>query len=107
VTAARAFVASGAHPVYAGLDVTTFVKLDSIRREALRKRKTPLTDALSELYTLWRKEEWSRPDPTLFDAVAVGMVIWPELVTTRKAHVKVIDGGWTVIDESQPNSFAG
>jgi inosine-uridine nucleoside N-ribohydrolase len=36
------------------------------------------------------------------DAVAVGMVLWPDLVTTRKAHVKVIDGGWTVIDESQP-----
>ena len=102
VAAAKAFVASGAKPVYAGLDVTTFVNLNAEQRARLRDRKSPLTDALSELYTLWRKEDYARPDPTMFDGVAVGMVLWPELVTTRKAHVKVIDGGWTVIDESQP-----
>jgi purine nucleosidase len=108
VASARVFIAGGSQPVLAGLDVTTFVTLGSLQREALRKRKTPLTDALSDLYTLWRKEEWSRPDPTLFDAVAVGMVLWPELFTTRKAHVKVIEGGWTVIDESQsPNCEIG
>jgi inosine-uridine nucleoside N-ribohydrolase len=102
VGAARAFVASGANPVFAGLDVTTFVKLNAEQRARLRDRKSPLTDALGDLYTLWRKEDFARPDPTLFDAVAVGMVLWPDLFTTRKAHVKVIDGGWTVIDESQP-----
>jgi hypothetical protein len=30
------------------------------------------------------------------------MVLWPDLFTTRKAHVKVLDGGYTVIDESLP-----
>ena len=38
------------------------------------------------------------------------MVLWPELFTTRPgpAFVKVIDGGFTVIDESQkPNSQVG
>jgi inosine-uridine nucleoside N-ribohydrolase len=36
------------------------------------------------------------------------MVLWPDLFTTRPAHVKVIDGGYTVIDESQkPNSQVG
>jgi inosine-uridine nucleoside N-ribohydrolase len=33
--------------------------------------------------------------------VAIGMVLWPDLFMTRPAHVKVIDGGYTVIDESQ------
>jgi len=61
-----------------------------------------LTNALMGLYTLWRYEEYSRPDPTLFDAVAVGMVLWPDLFTTRKAHVRVTDEGYTVLDESQP-----
>jgi purine nucleosidase len=99
---AAKFFAATAHPVYAGLDITTFVKLNAEQRERLKERKSPLTDSLTDLYTLWRKEDWARPDPTLFDAVAVGMVLWPDLFTTRKAHVKVIDGGWTVIDESQP-----
>jgi purine nucleosidase len=108
VTAAKVFVTGGANPVFAGLDVTTFVTLNAEQRTRLRERKSPLTDALSELYTHWRSEPYSRPDPTMFDAVAVGMVLWPELFTTRKAHVKVIDGGYTVLDESQvPNCEIG
>lgn len=106
--AAKVFVAGGAKPVFAGLDVTTFVTLNAEQRTRLRERKSPLTDALGDLYTLWRNESYARPDPTMFDAVAVGMVLWPELFTTRKAHVKVIDGGWTVLDESQtPNCEIG
>lgn len=102
VGAAKSFVTGGLNPTFAGLDVTTFVTLNAEQRARLRDRKSPLTDALTELYTLWRGEGYSRPDPTMFDGVAVGMVLWPELFTTRKAHVKVIDGGWTVLDESQP-----
>jgi inosine-uridine nucleoside N-ribohydrolase len=102
VAAAKAFATSGAPQAYAGLDITTFVKLSTEQRARLRERKSPLTDALSELHSLWANHDLKAPDPTLFDAVAVGMVLWPELFTTRKAHVKVIDGGWTVIDESQP-----
>lgn len=102
VGAAKAFLAGGANPTLAGLDVTTFVNLNAEQRTRLRDRKSPLTDALTELYTLWRGEGYSRPDPTMFDGTAVGMVLWPDLFTTRKAHVKVIDGGWTVLDESQP-----
>lgn len=102
VAAAKLFAASGAHPLYVGLDVTTFVTLDEQSRTRLLDRDSPLTSALCSLYGLWRNEEYARPDPTLFDAVAVGTVLWPELFTTRPAHVKVIDGGYTVIDESQP-----
>jgi inosine-uridine nucleoside N-ribohydrolase len=42
------------------------------------------------------------PDPSLFDAVAVGVVLWPDLFTSRRAHVRVTDEGFTVIDESKP-----
>ncbi len=102
VGAAKAFLNAGGNPVLAGLDVTTFVKLKEDQRSRLLYRKSPLTDSLCGLYTLWRYEDYAKPDPTLFDAVAVGMVLWPELFTTRKAHVKVVDGGYTVLDETQP-----
>jgi inosine-uridine nucleoside N-ribohydrolase len=108
VGAARAFCNSGANPLLAGLDITTFVKLDEAQRTRLLYRKSPLTDAICGLYSLWRFEEYAKPDPTLFDAVAVGMVLWPDLFTTRKAHVRVADGGFTVLDESkEPNCEIG
>jgi len=101
--ASRAFSACGAKITYAGLDVTTFVKWDAEKRLKLLMRQSPLADAICGLYTLWGQET-----PTLFDCVAVGMVLWPELFSTRKAFVKVIDGGYTVIDESKtPNCEIG
>ncbi len=108
VAAAQALTASGPNILYAGLDITTFVKLDEANRTRLLYRKSPLTDALCGLYSLWRFEDYAKPDPTLFDAVAVGLVLWPDLFTTRKAHVRVTDGGYTVIEESKaPNCEIG
>jgi purine nucleosidase len=102
------FVNSGENLLFAGLDVTTMVHLEDENRTRLLMRQSPLTNALCGLYTLWRFEEYSRPDPTLFDVVAVGMVLWPELFTTRKAHVRVTDEGYTVMDESKaPNCEIG
>ena len=44
----------------------------------------------------------------LYDAVAIGMALWPDLFATRAAHVRVVDGGFTVIDESKaPNCEIG
>ncbi|WP_020533829.1 nucleoside hydrolase [Flexithrix dorotheae] len=100
--AAKVFAASGADIVYAGLDITN-VKLSQELREKLLLRQSPLTDFLSACYTLWGNET-----PTLFDPVAIGMLIWPDLFATRPAHVKVIGNGYTVIDESkEPNSLVG
>lgn len=108
VASARRFLGAGANPLLAGLDVTTMVKLKEDQRMRLVYRNSPLTDALCGLYTLWRYEGYAKPDPTLFDAVAVGMVLWPELFTTRKAHVRVEDGGFTVVDEGkEPNCELG
>jgi inosine-uridine nucleoside N-ribohydrolase len=106
--AAKMFATSGAEITFAGLDVTTYVNLNEIYRNKLLRRQSPLTNALSGLYTLWRYESYAQPDPVLHDVVAVGMFLWPELYTTRPAHVKVIDGGYTVIDESKtPNCEIG
>jgi purine nucleosidase len=108
VQSAKAFVASGAKITYAGLDVTTMVKLNEENRTRLLYRNSPMTDALCGLYSLWRFEGYAKPDPTLFDAVAVGMVLWPELFTTRPAHVEVINGGYTVLrDDLPPNCEIG
>jgi inosine-uridine nucleoside N-ribohydrolase len=97
VNSARVFVEAGAPIIYAGLDVTTFVSLDENRRQQLLMRQTPLTDALCGLYTLWGQET-----PVLYDPVAIGMLLWPDLFSTRPAHVRVLEGGYTVIDESKP-----
>lgn len=106
--AAKMLAGSGANITYAGLDVTTYVKLNETYRDKLLSRQSPLTNALSGLYTLWRYESYAHPDPVLHDVVAVGMYLWPDLYTTRKAHVKVIEGGYTVLDESKsPNGEIG
>jgi inosine-uridine nucleoside N-ribohydrolase len=97
VASAKRFAASGAPITYAGLDITTFVTLEEKQRLKLLMRQSPLTNALCGLYALWGNET-----PVLYDAVAVGMAVWPDLFKTRAAHVRVIDGGFTVIDESQP-----
>jgi purine nucleosidase len=102
IQSSKMFVGSGANMTFAGLDITTFVHLEEENRYRLLMRQSPLTNALCALYTLWRFESYARPDPTLFDVVAVGMVLWPELFTTRRAHVRVTDEGYTVIDENQP-----
>lgn len=103
IPASKVFVNSGAKITYAGLDITTFVRLEQANRARLLLRQTPLTNALCGLYSLWGHET-----PVLYDAVAVGMVLWPELFETRPAHVQVIEGGYTVIIEGkEPNALVG
>lgn len=104
VGSAKIFVNSGADILFAGLDVTTFVKLNEEWRTRLLYRNSPLTDALCGLYTLWRFEGYAYPNTTQFDGVAVGLALWPELFTTEKMHVTVNDEGYTLIDpHKEPN----
>lgn len=103
IPSARRLSSSGVPITYAGLDITAFVKLEAKQRSALWSHGSPLTDGLQALYRLWGKET-----PILFDAVPIGMVLWPELFQTRAAHVRTTEEGFTVIDESQPaNSRVG
>ncbi|MCA0365362.1 MAG: nucleoside hydrolase [Bacteroidetes bacterium] len=97
IPASKKFVNSGADIVYAGLDVTAMVKLDKTKRDLLLMRQSPLTNALSALYVLWGNET-----PTLFDPVAIGMIIFPELFKTKKIHTYVDDKGFTRVDETIP-----
>ena len=101
VESAKKFINSGVPITLAGLDVTTMVKFNAERRLRILMRCSPLTDALSALYTLWSSDMPGR-DPTLYDPVAVCMAITDEFVSTRQAHVRVTDEGFTVIDESKP-----
>ena len=106
--AGQALLASGAKLTLAGLDTTTMVKLGEADRTRLLYRNSPLTDALCGLYTLWRYEEYARRDPTLFDVVPIGMVLWPELFTSRPAHVRVTDKGMTeLVPDAPPNYEIG
>ena len=97
IEAAQRFVNSGAKLIYAGLDVTTFVKLDKANREKLLYRQSPVTNALSALTTLWGHET-----PTLFDAVAVGYALYPDLFKMQQVHVTVDKEGYTRVDNTQP-----
>jgi inosine-uridine nucleoside N-ribohydrolase len=103
ITASKKFVNSGADIIYAGLDVTAMVKLDKAKRDLLLMRQSPLTNALSALYVLWGNET-----PTLFDPVAIGMIIYPELFKTKKINIVVDDNGYTRMDETKsPNAEIG
>lgn len=103
IPASKKFVNSGANIVYAGLDVTAMVKLDKAKRDILQMRQSVLTNALTGLYVLWGNET-----PTLFDPVAIGMIIYPELFKTKKVNVSVDDKGNTIVDESKtPNAEVG
>ena len=107
IDASRKLLSSGAKITFAGLDITTYVSFKYELIETLSNRKSPLTDALVGLYSLWGFERDGKGF-TLFDGVAVAMVIWPDLFETRKVFVKVTDEGYTVIDESkEPNCEIG
>ncbi len=105
VEASKMFVSSSAKISYAGLDVTTFVKLDEKNLNTLLFRQSPLTDALCGLYSLWRNESYAQPEANLFDVVAVGSVLWPDLFTSRKTNIRVDNNGYTLLDDSkEPNA---
>ncbi|MCE5272590.1 nucleoside hydrolase [bacterium] len=103
VPSAQAFMTSGVPIRLAGLDVTTLVNFDEARRGQIAARGSALTDAIMGLYSLWSSRHAGR-DPVLFDPVAVSMALGENFVQTRRAHVRVTDEGYTVVDESQPSN---
>ena len=108
IGSAKMLVSAGGNLLFAGLDITTYVKLNEDNRMRLLYRNSPLTDALCGLYTLWRFEDYAYPNCTIYDGVAVGTVLWPELFTTKKVHVTVDDSGYTLIDDTkEPNCEIG
>ncbi len=97
--------AGGTDVVYIPLDVTDHVRLDAERRLHLHMRGTPLTDAVTSLYSLWRDEERGQTTPRLFDAVAVGFLLWPDLFGVEHGRVTVDERSMTLFEPgAEPSS---
>ena len=87
----------------APLDVTAMLQLDAAARSRIFSQNTPVTSSLAALYHLWNHET-----PTLFDPMAVALVLDPGLCQTQDLAVEVDDKGFTRVVEGKPaNSMVG
>ena len=88
--AAQIVFSSGVPLLVAPLDVTAMLQLDAAGRRRVFTHLTPVTDALTILYHLWGNET-----PTLFDPMAVAMLIDPSICETQRLAVEVDAHGFT------------
>jgi len=95
--AARAVFSSGVPILMVPLDVTAMLQLDAAGRRRVFTHLTPLTNALTILYHLWGSET-----PTLFDPMAVAMLIDPNLCETRELAIEVDSQGLTRVAPGKP-----
>ena len=73
------------------------LQLDAAGRRRVFARLTPLTNALQVLYRLWGNET-----PTLFDPMAVAMLIDPTLCETTELAIQVDAQGFTGVAAGKP-----
>jgi inosine-uridine nucleoside N-ribohydrolase len=73
------------------------LQLDASSRQRVFTRLSPVTNALTLLYHLWDHET-----PTLFDPMAVAMLIEPELCETEQLAIQVDALGVTRVVEGKP-----
>lgn len=98
--AAQAVFASGVPILAAPLDVTAMLQLTPADMHRIFTELTPTTNALTLLYHLW-----GNPTPTLFDPMAVALVIDPSLCETKPLSIEVDAKGFThVVEGKQPNA---
>jgi purine nucleosidase len=101
--AAQAVFSSGIPITMAPLDVTAMLQLDEANRHRVFTHLTPLTNALTLLYHLW-----NHPTPTLFDPMAVAMLIKPDLCQTEQLAMEVDAQGFTRVAPGKPaNAMVG
>jgi len=101
--AAQTVFSSGVPLLVAPLDVTAMLQLDAAGRRRVFTHLTPLTNALTILYHLWGNET-----PTLFDPMAVAMLIDPSLCETQQLAVEVDAQGFTrVVKGQRANAMVG
>jgi len=87
-------------PIYVmPTDSTWQLKLDEVKRDALLTQGTPITNSLGLLYLMWGFET-----PILWDAMAVGYVVKPELCPVEPMHIVIDDKGFTRAEPGQPNA---
>ena len=97
VAAAQTVFTSGVPILMVPLDVTAMLQLDDAGRHRVFTCLSPLTNALTLLYYLWNK-----PTPTLFDPMAVALLIDPSLCETKPLAIAVDAQGFTRVREGQP-----
>jgi len=95
--AAQIVFSSGVPILMAPLDVTAMLQLDAAGRRRVFTQLTPITNTLVILYYLWGKET-----PTLFDPMAVAMLIDPGLCQTQERAIAVDAQGFTRVVEGPP-----
>jgi len=101
--AAQVVFTSGIPIIMAPLDVTAMLKLDAEGRRRIFSSHTPLTNALADLYRLWKNET-----PTLFDPMAVAMLIDPGICQTKDLAIEVDIQGYTrVVEGRSANATVG
>lgn len=101
-TAAQKVFTSGV-PLYVMPLDSTQIKLQELERGRLFSRGTALTDALTVLYHQWAYET-KQETPTLFDAVAMGYAIKPDLCPMKKMRLEVAEDGSTNVAQGEPNA---
>jgi len=96
-TAAQVVFSSGVPITMAPLDVTAMLKLDAAARSRIFNQNTPVTNSLASLYHLWKNET-----PTLFDPMAVAMLLDPTICQTKDLAVEADNQGFTRVVEGKP-----
>ena len=95
--AAQTVFSSGIPIIMAPLDVTAMLQLDAAARTRIFRQNTPLANSLAALYHLWKGET-----PTLFDPMAVALVLDPTLCQTKDLAVEVDNKGFTRVVQGKP-----
>lgn len=95
--AAEVVFSSGVPILMCPLDVTAMLQLRGAARHRIFTQLSPLTDALTLLYNLWNQKT-----PTLFDPMAVAMVLDPSLCKTQSLAIEVDSKGFTHTIAGQP-----
>jgi len=102
IPAAKALFASGVPIEVMPLD-STQLKLDEVQRAILFSQKFPTTEALDALYRQWASYPGNLT-PTLYDAMAVAVVMEPALCPLTPMRLRVDDAGFTRVEPGAPNA---
>jgi inosine-uridine nucleoside N-ribohydrolase len=103
--AARTVFSSGVPLLVAPLDSTADLRLSPEMRVQLFSRGTPLNDALASLNSIWRHTNtWKAENPTLFDVLAVELVVPGQPWPLTPLRVDVMDDGLTKPADGAPNA---
>lgn len=98
--AAQVVFGSGVPILMAPLDVTAMLQLDAAAQHRIFTHLTPVTDALTLLYHLW-----GQPTPTLFDPMAVSLLLNSGLCETKPMAIEVDSKGFTrSVEGKTPNA---